>query len=78
MFWVLKVALQLASWLLAAHKPVAVKVLLFMCTQERKKERRKIQLKLQLQQIITLRIFSSILAFTEKTIFSFLSFKTEL
>ena len=36
----------------------------------------KIQLKLQLQQTIALRISSSILAFTGKTIFNFLSFKT--
>ena len=33
--WVLKVALQLASWRLVAYKPVAAKVLVkvFMCTQ---------------------------------------------
>ena len=37
---------------------------------------RKIQLKLQLQQTVALRISSSILAFTAKAIFSFLSFKT--
>ena len=49
-----------------------------MRMQERKKERRKIQLILQSQQIVALRIFSSILAFTEKVIFSFLSFKIEL
>ena len=36
----------------------------------------KIQLKLQLQQTIALRISSSILAFTGKKIFNFLSFKT--
>ena len=30
---VVKVALQLASWRLVAYKPVAVKVLVFMCRQ---------------------------------------------
>ena len=38
--------------------------------------RRKIQFKLQLQGTVALRISRSILAFTEKAIFNFLSFKT--
>ena len=36
----------------------------------------KIQLKLQLQQTVALRICSPILAFTGKAIFNFLSFET--
>ena len=46
-----------------------------MRMQGRKKEE-KMELKLQSQQILAFKIFSSILAFTGKAIFSFLSFKT--
>ena len=31
--WVVKVALQLVFWRLVAYEPVAIKVLVFMCTQ---------------------------------------------
>ena len=31
--WVVKVALQLVFWRLVAYEPVAIKVLVFVCTQ---------------------------------------------
>ena len=53
-------------------------LIIFTQTLSRKKlyVGRKIQLKLQLQQTVALRLFNSILAFTGKVIFTFLSFKT--
>ena len=61
----------------AGLKAASILHLLIIFTQKLSRKEfqmgRKIQLKLQLQQIVALRISSSILAFTGKAIFNFLS-----